>query len=247
MIKFHKKIAVFKVYETWFTHKYSLRDIFGLNAFMHIKGKRSKKIFGVREITHTIEIDLMQETDCILSNFSGGICNQSKKSEKEGTTCFFHHDIDGFVKFYNDFATKKGTYTTSKEKLQTLGNYLKISSAKNNGKILAAHSYMVDEELGIVRGINSGTMRLNDNYDKNLIGRANKYLFLKDILHFKKMGLKTFDFGGYAKDTTNPSLKGINEFKLMFGGKVVKCINYYSYNYWLLKKVTKLFGLTGKL
>jgi hypothetical protein len=70
---------------------------------------------------------------------------------------------------------------------------------------------------------------------------------LKDILHFKNLGFKTFDFGGYAKDTVDEGLKGINNYKLMFGGKPVPCINYYSYNYWFLRKLSKLLGLSGKL
>jgi len=51
--------------------------------------------------------------------------------------------------------------------------------------------------------------------DRNLVGRANKYLTVKNILHFKEEGYKTFDFGGYAKDTSDESLKGINNYKLL--------------------------------
>ena len=66
-------------------------------------------------------------------------------------------------------------------------------------------------------------------------------------LYFKEQGFKVFDFGGYAKDTTDESLKGINNYKLLFRGKVVPCDDYYSYGYWLLKKVSKLLDLSGEL
>ncbi len=247
MIKNCKKIAFFNVRETWFDYQYNFWDIFSLNVFMHIRNKGSKIIPGVKEISYTVELDLVQVTESILSNFSSEIRIQSRKAEKAGISCFFQDDIDGFVDFYNDFALKKGTYTTSKEYLKALNGNLKMSFAKNNEEILVAHSYLVDKDLGIVRGINSGTKRLNENYDSKLISKAHKYLILKDILYFKEMGFKTFDFGGYAKDTNNESLKGINKFKLMFGGKVVSCLNYYSYSYWVLKKLTKILGLSGKL
>ena len=49
------------------------------------------------------------------------------------------------------------------------------------------------------------------------------------------------DFGGYAENTDNKSLQGINEFKLSFGGHKVECENYQSLPYFLLNKIaTKL-------
>jgi len=88
---------------------------------------------------------------------------------------------------------------------------------------------------------------LDENFDRNLIGRANKYLTVTDINYFKEQGFKTFDFGGFAKDTENESLKGINNYKLQFGGELVRCTNYYSFNYWILKKISKLLNLSGKV
>ena len=128
-----------------------------------------------------------------------------------------------------------------------MGENVKLSFAVNNGVLLAAHSYILDKEIGIVRHLHSATKRLDENYDRNLIGRANKYLTVTDIFYFKENGFKTFDFGGFAKDTENESLKGINNFKLQFGGDLVDCINYYSINYWLLKKIAKLVKVSGNV
>ena len=68
----------------------------------------------------------------------------------------------------------------------------------------------------------------------------------KDIFYFKEKGFKIYDFGGFAKDTNDESLKGINNYKLLFGGKVVPCTDYYSYNYWLLKKIAKIIRAAHK-
>ncbi|MEO7523658.1 MAG: hypothetical protein ABIT58_06150 [Ferruginibacter sp.] len=201
----------------------------------------------MKHISHTLELDLEQSEEVIFSNFSKQIRQQVKIAEKEGTTCYFHERVDEFADFFNEFAAKKDTFTTSKDKILELGDAIKLSFAEKDGQVLAAHSYLVDEEIGIVRHHHSATKRLDENFDRNLIGRANKYLTVRDILYFKEMGFKIFDFGGYAKDTDDESLKGINNYKLLFGGQLVPCINYYSYNYWLLKKVSKLLGLSGKL
>lgn len=247
MIKYKKRILIFNVEETWFTYKYSFWNIFTLNVFMHVKNAENKKILAHKNISHTIELDLEQDCKSILANFSSQTRNQIKKAEAEGTIFCFHNNTKDFTNFLNDFAIKKNTYITKEENLLALGNSLILTHAEFDGQILASQSYLVDKELGIVRALHSATKRLDLQFDYNLIGRANKYLTYKAIMHFKDMGYKVYDFGGYAKDTNNESLKGINFFKSRFGGRVVPCFNYYSYNYWLLKKLSKILGLSGKL
>lgn len=246
MIRYSKSFHFLKVYENWFIYKFKLKDIFTLNVHFHVKNTRHS-IFGIKEISHTLEIDLEKPASDITADFSKQIRQQSKIAENEGTVCYFHTSVDEFVDFFNDFASKKDTWTTSKKRIVELGENVKMSFAVNNGQVLAAHSYLIDSELGIVRHLHSATKRLDENYNRNLIGRANKYLTVTDIFYFKQQGFKIFDFGGYAKDTKDESLKGINNYKLLFGGTLETCINYFSFNYWLLKRVTKILGLSGKI
>ncbi|MEO5892428.1 MAG: hypothetical protein ABIQ31_19420, partial [Ferruginibacter sp.] len=194
MIRYYKKIFFFKVQESWFTYQYNFWDIFSLNVFMHLKKCGNRKILAVQDNSHTVELNLEQDAEVIYSNFAKQIRQQAKIAEKEDTTCYFHNEIDRFVDFFNDFAVKKDTFTTSKNKIIELGDSVKLSFAVNNGQVLAAHSYLVDEEVGIVRHLHSATKRLDEQYDRNLIGRANKYLTVTDIMHFKEAGFKIFDF-----------------------------------------------------
>jgi hypothetical protein len=247
MIRYYKKFYFLKVYENWFQYKYRLKDAIGLNVYWHIKKQDTEKIPAVKFVSHTIELDLLQDADTINSNFSKQIRQQARIAETDGINCTFQNDIDVFVEFFNEFAKKKNTDLVSKRRMEELGDGIKLSFASHNGEILAVHSYLTDTEAGIVRHHHAATRRLDDQVDKNLIGRANKYLTVKNILYFKEQGYKTFDFGGYAKDTTNESLKGINNYKLLFGGHVVESVNYYSYGYWLFKKLSKLLGLQGKV
>ena len=214
---------------------------------MQLKYSDRKRISGIPKTWHTLELNLEQDIELIFSNFSKQIRQQVKIAENEGTCCYFHTEVEKFADFFNEFAVKKDTYTTSKEKIFELKSAVKLSFAENNGQILAAHSYLVDEEAGIVVQLHSATKRLDENFDRNLIGRTNKYLTVKDILYFKELGFKIFDFGGYAKDTEDESLKGINNYKLLFGGKAATYYNYYSYSYFFLKKVAKLLGVSGNL
>ena len=247
MIRYYKKFFFFKVYENWFQYKYKFSNVWGLNKYWHVKKTDRHPIPAVKEIKHTIELDLGQSLEIITANFSKQIRQQARIAETEGTTCSFSNDTDRFVEFFNDFAKKKDTNLTSRRRVEELGNGFRISFALNNGELLAAHSYLLDTDAGIVRHYHAATRRLDDQIDRNLIGRANKYLTVKNIEFFKDEGFKIFDFGGYAKDTEDESLKGINNYKLLFGGKVVEAVNYLSYPYWLLKKIFVLVGLEGKI
>jgi len=247
MIRFYRKISFFNLRETWFNYQFSVKDIFGINVFRDVKNVDSNIIPGVKEISHTIQIDLEQDLEAISRHFSEDIKRKVRKAEKEGVTCYFHNETDKFVAFINDFASRKKTFTTSKCKMIELGEYVNMSFAEYDGRILAAHSFLVDKDMKIVTGLHSATTRLHEGADKSLVGRAHKMLIVKDIACFKERGFKVFDFGGYALNTKDESMKSINNFKLSFGGKVVPCINYYSYSYWILRKAASMLGLSGKL
>ncbi|MFT3680274.1 MAG: hypothetical protein QM791_08360 [Ferruginibacter sp.] len=247
MITYTKKNRFFKIHISWFGYKFKLWDIFSFNSCFHIKNYGSVKIPGIRQDSHTIEIDLEQDEETLFNNVSKQIRQQYRISETEGIKTHFSKDIDTFVDFFNDFAKKRGTFTTSRERLLELGDSLELCFAQKDDQVLVAHTYLVDKEAGIVRHHHSATTRLDENIDKNLIGRANKYMLVKNILHYKSQGFKIFDMGGYAANTTDEGLQGINRFKMMFGGKVVPCINFYSYNYWLFKKLSAKLGMSAEV
>ncbi len=248
MIRYYKKFYFLKVYENWFQYKYRLADVWGLNVYWNVKKQDRANIPGIKNISHTIELSLEQDAEAITAGFSKQIRQQARIAETEGITCNFDNkDIDTFVPFYNDFARKRNTHLVSHRRIQEIGSGLQLSFALYNGEVLAVHSYLADKETGVVRHHHAATRRLDEQMDKNLIGRANKYLTTRNIMYYKEQGYKVFDFGGYAKDTTDEGLKGINNYKLLFGGKVTESVNYFSYGHWLLKKISKLLGMEGKV
>jgi CelD/BcsL family acetyltransferase involved in cellulose biosynthesis len=63
------------------------------------------------------------------------------------------------------------------------------------------------------------------NVDRALLGRANRWLHWRDMLHFKQMDLRCYDWGGVFEDESNPKKAGINTFKREFGGNSVRTFN----------------------
>ncbi|MBZ5855770.1 hypothetical protein [Flavihumibacter profundi] len=232
---------------SWFSAKQSALDQVLPNVYYHIKESGGKQISGQKEISKTLEIDLTQPEESLHAGFIKSYRQQIRQAEDEGVICYFKDDeLEFFSDFFNQFARSKKIHTVTPERLVAMNGHLKLSFASFNGVILAAHSYIVDNDLKIVRAFHSASRRLEDSVERTRVGKANKLLHYKDMLAFKQQGFKTYDFGGIAIDTGNPELKGINDFKLGFGGQVVECENFYSYGYVLLRKLSRMFKITSK-
>lgn len=241
MIIFKKKFYLFKLTDQWFRLNSSFRNLYSLSTFSYVQRiKPEYNSYCIKSYSHTIIINLKESYELIVSKFKNTVKQEIRKAQKEGIICCFKDDIDTFISFYNDFATLKNIYPINKSVIEQINKNIKTSYAYHNNKIIVAHSYIIDEEIGIARLYHSASVRLNQNFDKKTIGLANKYLTSNDIQYFKNSGFEKYDFGGYAKNTKNKSLQGINDFKNSFGGEIIKCLNYHSIPYFILKKITEM-------
>jgi hypothetical protein len=240
MVQFKKKFYFFKVTDTWFTSISTWKNLFSLRSYSFIQGAETvKNKLCIPSESHTIEIDLLQDIESIQSQFKNTIKQEIKKAANEGIQCEFKKDNATFISFFNEFAAAKNIYPAQPMVIQNLDEHFVTSFATYNGMIIVAHSYILDKDLGVARLFQSASKRLDEHFDKKLIGMANKLLTAKDILFFKELGLQKYDLGGYAFNTTDKSLKGINEFKQSFGGTIVKNINFNSLPYFLLRKLSE--------
>jgi hypothetical protein len=246
MVTYKKKYGIFKVTESWFGYKSGITNLLGLKAYLHVRGS-SPVSMAIKDITYTIEIPLDKEVDELLASFPKNLRTDIRKAEEAGITTYFHHDIESFVNFYNEFACKKKVHPISVRRLEELGDTLRLSFAVLDGKILSAHSYILDCNESIVRAFRSATIRLEDDVNGITVGRANKLLHYKDMVYFKGIGVNTYDFGGYAMNTQDAQLQGINNFKTKFGGEIVPCENYYSVPYMILRSIGRKLGILGEI
>ncbi len=248
MLTIRKKFLVFTVSEHWYECRYKWYELLGMTAYLHVKNNVPKPPLTVSKPNYTIENNLELTGEQIFEAFTKQYRNQIRQAEKDGVECYFHRDIKGFVPFFNDFARSKGIHQTSERRLEEMGEELLLSYASINGKVVAAHSYHYDRESKVVRTFQSASVRLDEEsgLDKNLVGKANKLLHYKDMLHFKNMGVTTYDFGGYAPPEDKRDLKGVNDFKLNFGGEIVTCRNYYTIPYYVCRVLAEKFGLLGQ-
>src|SRR5262249_6932942 len=138
-------------------------------------------------------------------------------------------DPERFLELYNQFAATKGLPTMSLGRLRSYMPGVRVTSALLNGEPLAFHAHLVDEQSGRAMLFRSVSRQWRTEWaDRQLIGRAKRFLHFQDAVYFRGIGVGSYDFGGYAVDTNDADLAGINNFKLSFGGQIVEQSHYVS-------------------
>ena len=174
---------------------------------------------------HTLHIDLTKSPEDIEAGFDKGTRYEIRRAVRAGISFTSEVSPNLFIDFFNQFAYKINLEPTSE-------NYFNfdpapvVTAAKLDDQILVMHAYIADNLRTRLYMSASTAPFIEDKSERALVGFANRFLHGQDMLHFKNQGTTIYDFGGYAKDTHDPKLKGINKFKAGFGGEIVEEYNY---------------------
>lgn len=192
---------------------------------------------GCKKI-YTLHIDLSKIIEQLFSEIRYSTKRKIKQAEKERLQVFLNNeptdeDIKEFSDFYNIFAKSKNLSKCSISKLKALRevNALVISVIKDEfNNPLCYHASIVD---GIrVTGLYSASHHMlpSQEDNRNLIGKANRYLDWFQIKYFKERGYSIYDFGGLSLNEKDKALQNIDNYKRGFGGEVVLLYKYYTTN-----------------
>jgi lipid II:glycine glycyltransferase (peptidoglycan interpeptide bridge formation enzyme) len=240
MIKFKKKFYLFKLTDNYFHAVSTMSNFWSIRKYSFLPVNHPTPLGCIKTDFHTVILDLKLAEDEIIADFSGTVRKNVRKAEKLGMVADFNQDLKSFLGFYNTFAKSKGIYPVPESLIDELKSNFKICWVRYEGEILSAGLSLYDERLGIAYDYLAGSRRLDERFDRATVGLAGKLMKKEEIMHFKKMGMSKYDFGGYAWETTDKSLMGINEFKLSFGGSVMKLANFKSIPYFILIKMARL-------
>jgi hypothetical protein len=133
--------------------------------------------------------------------------------------------LDRFEEMYNPFAATKGLARLDRAQMDDMAaaGVLDLSVARNSrGEELVWHANYRGQQRATQMHSPSLYWKLPGSAERNLIGRANRYLIWSDMVRYKEQGLTCFDFGGWYPGTTDQVLLKINEFKKGFGGQVMR-------------------------
>lgn len=128
--------------------------------------------------------------------------------------------LDEFCAFFDEFALQKGIERSYRRGLEAAcdAHQLVLSAARREGQRLVWHAHIVCRHTAALLH-SASHFRTQDGAQRALVGRANRWLHWRDMLAFKEMGLKTYDWGGMFEDESVPGQASVNEFKRQFGGR----------------------------
>jgi len=242
-----KKIFMFNVKEVYFSE--NPFDIEGCDFvnFPYCKNKvEAKGFFCYKKFTSIL--DLTQDLDTIWQNFHTNTRRGIRRAEREGVKIRINYRYDQFFQIYKNFREKKGlksyfeVFDVGIYPLEVMKKNGTLFVADNNGEILGGIIFLNDTSR--IEGWIGATKRLESEKEHHvLISCAYRLIIWEAIKYAKEQGLKEFDFGGLFPENEaekDPAKKGINSFKLSFGGGVT---SHYSYE----KSYSKILYLANLL
>jgi hypothetical protein len=214
----------------WMAERPRLVDAVRFAHYFHCRDTRRHPGFH-RDVKYTKVVDLSPSYETLFDSFSKHTRRKIKQGSKESFQ--FEWDVSELelIDVYSRFARDNNLPEVEKRLIDAYWPDMKVTKLTYHGRTLVLHSLIVDKEARRACMLHDAAMfrQMPDQRHKNLIGFANRYLHFLDMMHLKDMGITSLDLGGYARDTKDPHLQNINEFKDGFGGELVEMSNYVSY------------------
>lgn len=233
MIKVYYRKKGIKIAQIWYPESEDLGKIKADIAFVHGVEKKEGSHILSKEF-HSMLTDLTLSEEELTGRINKTERYQIRRSKKEDvefrsfTPAQLIEDdtvLTPFIKMYEQMYKDKGMKVVLSRK--QLDAYIKANAFYLTGVFrgeepLAFHSYVADDREA--RLFHSTSNFRSEEADAAFIARANKRLHMDDMMYFKNLGLKTYDWGGIS-DFENPN--GIDVFKMKFGGEKVTYYNLY--------------------
>lgn len=242
LISLSRKYGPIIVRENWFAESVVASDALVPAVYMQCR-QRDLIIGFVRRDFETKVIDLSKTEEELTAEMEKNTVYEVRRAHKDGVAVIESEDWDGFVHRYNIFAAHKNLRPISRLLINRFQPFLRLVTAKCEGEILADHVYLIDRDAARCRLLYSAGCHRDDADSKwrASVGRANRSLHWEAIKLFKRDGYSLYDLGGYAKNTSDPVMIGINKFKDSFGGQIVEESHYLSLPLVALQVAKKLF------
>lgn len=244
---------LFTVERVWFTNNISelSKKKCDITRFLRIP-EQSCTTMDSRKLEKvcTLTSDLTEPVEVLLNRMKKSVKYEINRSEKEQEiTCEYFTAIhlfsnklilEDFKLAYYDFCIKAGN-----SKLKKAYHHKRVLAYIDNECILISkasfcngnvwHMYVWYQSNAVL--VYSFSDYRNQEVNKELAGRANKYLHYKDMLYLKDHKCTIYDWGNVTKFE---NYNGIDKFKSSFGGEQKIVYNYYQGNTMLGKILVKV-------
>jgi hypothetical protein len=175
------------------------------------------------EKTATVCIDLSGTLEALSKGVAKNTRYEIRQAEKLGDRIRIERNgpelTDKFLALFNDFVRSKPEVAAiNHSMLRRYGAHADIFMAYLDGNPVCGHVLLRDVEIGRARLLYSASRRFDDRETARLSGTLNRFLHWHEICAYREERFSVYDLGGIKEDKAD----GITQFKMSFGGDVVK-------------------------
>jgi hypothetical protein len=180
---------------------------------------------------YTLLVDLTRSPEALLGAMNKTTAKQVKQAEtKDRLQCTILSeptmaDLEAFAEAYDACPVTPEQPPLERDRLRELwqAGFLHLSEARTtDGTVLARHGVLMHGRSGIAQTwyTLSNYHTAADAAQVALVGRANRWLYYREFLHFKELGCHTYDLNGWYTGNDDPKRLKINQFKESFHGRI---------------------------
>jgi len=216
--------------QVWFPRDESIPEIEeALRKFMIVSlmqadktlmEKFSRYAFRVKPF-HTTIVDLSLDEATLWSRLDKKSTRyEIKKAEKMGVEISVNVELDNAYQLINQFImTRRYRRPILPREWQSILEYADVWCGLYNGNVYVVHVLLKDG-MNRVRLLMSATRQRASSEVKRVVSPLNRAMHWREILHYKRSGIRLYDFGGIELDRESPTYT-IMQFKLSFGGDII--------------------------
>ena len=255
MLVIDKKILMFNIKEVYFSDcPVDIEDC-DFIRFRYCKDKVDVKGFNRHESITSV-IDLTQDLETIWQKMDKKSTRYGiNRAQRENIEVFIGENHEIFFQMYKSFLNKKGIrskfeiFGVGSVTLDAIKKYGTLFIAKYNDEILAGTVYLEDNS-NLLAWLGFSKRFEKDKRRRMMAACANRLIDWEAIKYAKEKGIKQFNLGGlWSEEEANKDLskKGINTFKLSFGGEILTCYSYIGIYSKIFKTLYNSYNIIKKL
>lgn len=187
---------------------------------------------------NTLVNNLLASEDELLTGIEKNCRYEIRRAEREGCICTVYTPdqllnknaiVHDFQRVYNEMfgAKRMSGYSFNKamisKGIESRNVIISSCNPEDDETVKVYHAYLCDGNSTVLLYSASPLWNDSGKQKEQLIGRMNRYLHWCDMKWFKENGYKVYEWGGIWS-VDNP--KGIDIFKMKFGGEPRRYYNY---------------------
>jgi hypothetical protein len=217
-----------RVLETWFDE--DPESLAGVDVWMAYRRSRPVSEAGWQYF-YTLRNDLRAAPEQLLAGMRKSTARGVKLAMGAlGFRCEFNDapspaDLAEYADFHDANPLRPGQAPVDRERLRALGATGSLCLARTvdpDGAPLIRRVLQRFPVSGVVQPILQASTYQNDadGTRGQALGNANRLLYYQEFLHFRELGLRTYDHNGWYSGLEDEKRLAINQFKESFGGEV---------------------------